>query len=187
MGYFDSKQNVEDYIRIAEGYDGRKLIQRLKAHLPKESSVLELGMGPGTDLELLGENYKVTGSDSSKVFVERYAGLHPDADVLVLDAVNIDTPKQFDAIYSNKVLQHLTITEMTASLKAQHRTLNSGGMALHSLWRGDQCEAFGEMISQQYTLESFSDLIENQFKIVESWTYTEMEENDSLGVIIGRI
>lgn len=30
MGYFDSLNNVREYIKIADGYDGRELIEILK-------------------------------------------------------------------------------------------------------------------------------------------------------------
>ena len=55
--------------------------------------------------------YKVTGSDSSQVFVDRYKKLHPEADVFQLDAKSLDINRNFDCIYSNKVLLHLTKQE----------------------------------------------------------------------------
>ena len=30
MGYWNNKNNVEEYIKIAEGYDGKELIEILK-------------------------------------------------------------------------------------------------------------------------------------------------------------
>jgi len=54
MNYFDKPENVESYIRMVEGYDG-------------------------TDLYLLARHFAVTGSDSSRVFVDRYKAAHPDA------------------------------------------------------------------------------------------------------------
>ena len=53
MSYYNDKKNVEEYIRMAEGYDGRAFVDLLKGMLPKGASVLELGMGPGKDLLLL--------------------------------------------------------------------------------------------------------------------------------------
>ncbi len=54
MNYFDDPANVESYIKMADGYDGRALIGILQKHLPPGSTVLELGMGPGKDLGLHG-------------------------------------------------------------------------------------------------------------------------------------
>ena len=53
MDYFDDEQNVRDYIRMAEGYDGRALVDKLGAYLGEGATVLELGMGPGIDLDML--------------------------------------------------------------------------------------------------------------------------------------
>ena len=107
MGYFDTNEGVDQYIKMAEGYDGRELVEVLRSYVPSGSSVLELGMGPGTDFVLLQPCFRATGSDRSGIFVNRYRALEPSADVLVLDAVDIDTERRFDAIYSNKVMQHL--------------------------------------------------------------------------------
>jgi hypothetical protein len=50
---------------VAGGYDGRELIERLKLYLPRNSHVLEPGMGPGKDLRILGEYFAATGSDNA--------------------------------------------------------------------------------------------------------------------------
>ena len=127
MGYYDSEKNVEQYIQMAEGYDGRYLIEKLERYLPEGSSVLELGMGPGKDLDLLNKKYTAAGSDNSDVFVNKYLKSNPGADVFVLDALTLDTDRNFDALYSNKVLTHLNYEQMKASFLRQSRILSSGG------------------------------------------------------------
>ncbi len=96
---------------MADGYDGAELIALLRRYLPEGSSVLELGMGPGKDLDLFRQSYRVTGSDISRVFLDRYRKDHPEADLLLLDATSMDTDRTFDCIYSNKVLHHLSRPE----------------------------------------------------------------------------
>ena len=68
MGFYDEERNVETYVEMAEGFDGRELVDVLKKHLAPGSTVLELGMGPGKDLALLAEAFGATGSDRSQVF-----------------------------------------------------------------------------------------------------------------------
>jgi len=68
MGFYDEERNVETYVEMAEGFDGRELVDVLKKHLAPGSTVLELGMGPGKDLALLAEAFTATGSDRSRVF-----------------------------------------------------------------------------------------------------------------------
>jgi SAM-dependent methyltransferase len=187
MGYFDTDEGVNEYIKLAEGYDGRELIEILRSYVPSGSSVLELGMGPGVDLALLEPHFQATGSDASAIFVDRYRALESSADVLVLDAVDLDTDRRFDAIYSNKVMHHLPKRDAKKSLTAQHRALNPGGTALHSLWFGDQLEEHHGLLFQQYTAESFSELLDGQFEVLEAKQYAEMEPDDSLSVVLRRI
>jgi len=187
MGFFDTEKGVNEYIKLAEGYDGSEIIKQLQTHISPGSKVLELGMGPGKDLEILLQYFQATGSDNSEIFVNRFLKLHPQADVLVLDAINIKTDRRFDAIYSNKVLQHLSKSEAEQSMTAQHKVLNVGGIAYHALWFGDKCEEFEGLKFQQYTEHSFTEILQGQFEIIDTNIYTEMESNDSICVTLKRV
>ena len=136
MGYFHTERGIKEYIEMAEGFDGAQLIDVLRGYLPPGSTVLELGMGPGVDLDILSGTWTATGSDYSQVFLDRYRKLHPDADLLLLDATTLKTGRRFDCIYSNKVLHHLTRDELRTSLQAQVGLLNDDGLAMHSLLVG---------------------------------------------------
>jgi SAM-dependent methyltransferase len=184
--YFDNEQNVDSYIKMVDGYDGASLVDILRRHLAPGATVLELGMGPGKDLTLLSQHFEVTGSDSSKIFVDRYRAEHPESDVFVLDAVSMNLDRRFNAIYSNKVLQHLTKDDAARSLAGQHRVLQPGGIALHSLWYGDSVEEHHGLLFQQYTKETFSALVAPHFNVVESARFKELEADDSLYVILQR-
>ena len=185
MGYYDSRDGVAEYIETAEGFDGRELIDVLKTYLKDGSTVLELGMGPGKDLEILGESFQVTGSDKSKVFLERYWEEKPGADLVHLDAVTMDTDRRFDGIYSNKVLQHLTREELEVSLHRQAQVLNSTGVLLHSLWYGDKGEEHDSgLLSVYYTEESFAQVVGTEYDLLRTERYAEMDENDSIYFVL---
>jgi SAM-dependent methyltransferase len=184
MGYYHTPESVDQYIDMAEGYDGRELIEVLKKYLPPGSTVLELGMGPGKDLDLLGESFQATGSDVSPSFLDRYRAQHPGADLLLLDAVTLDTQRTFDAIYSNKVLMHLARDELRASLRRQAEVLHDGGLLLHSFWYGDQVEEFSGLRFIQYTVVSFAQVVGPELEMVEAERYTEMEQDDSIYFLI---
>ncbi len=186
MGFYDTEKGVADYLKLAEGYDGAELIDWLRNYLPEKSSVLELGMGPGKDLDILLKTYQATGSDFSQLFLDHYLKQHPGADVLQLDAVSPITTRRFDAIYSNKVLQHLSIDECRQALVAQHSLLNAGGIILHALWYGNDYEEYEGLGFQQYTAESFCELLDGRFEILETRIYTEMEKEDSIAVFLKR-
>ena len=184
MGYYHTEESVAEYISMAEGYDGRELVDALRGVLRTGSTVLELGMGPGKDLGILGESFHVTGSDNSEVFLERYRSTNPAADLILLDAVTMETDRRFDCIYSNKVLQHLTREELQESLRRQAEVLNSKGISLHSLWRGDKEEEFSGLRFVYYTEDSFSQVVGTEYEIVEAKRYSEMDEDDSIYFVL---
>ena len=137
MGFYDSPENVEQYVSMADGYDGRALIEEMRRYLEPGSDVLEIGMGPGVDLDILGRWFNATGSDNSDVFLQRYLSTHPGASVLNMDASTLETDLRFDGIFSNKVLHHLDPGQQAESFRRQAAILNSEGYAFHSFWYGD--------------------------------------------------
>ena len=186
MGYYDDPRNVAQYIEMGVGYDGRALIEVLKQHLPAGATVLELGMGPGKDLAILGETFIATGSDVSRVFLDRYLAGHHGADVLVLDAVALDTARTFEGMYSNKVLIHLTLPELAASFRRQSEVLAPGGVALHSFWYGDKEEVYGGLRFVYHTESTVREAVGDALEVVEVVRYAEMEAGDSLYVVVRR-
>ena len=184
MGFFETEQGVRQYLEMAEGYDGRDLVAVLGTHLSAGSSVLELGMGPGKDLDLLRASFEVTGSDRSTAFLDLYRRTRPDADLLRLDAVTLETDRRFDGLYSNKVLHHLTRPSMAASLARQRDILNDRGLALHSFWYGEQDgEEHEGLLFTHYTELQLERAFGNGYEILEMKRYEEMNEDDSVYVV----
>jgi len=184
MSFYLDARNVEDYIDMAKGFNGEDLISVLKQYLVKDSSVLEIGMGPGVDYELLSEYFNVLGTDFSPIFIERYKSMHPDANVCILNAITMDIDQKFDGIYSNKVLMHFEKNEMIASLVKQKKMLNNGGIMVHSLWKGTTTEAYDGLRFVYYTEEILRDCLEGHFEILEIQSYKEMEEDDSIFIVL---
>ena len=184
MGFFDTEQGVERYTKMAEGYDGAELIKILQKHLPENSTVLELGIGPGKDMDILKKTYRVTGSDNSQVFLDKYKEKHQDDDLLPLDAVAIQTDRKFDCIYSNKVLHHLTKEDMAKSLQRQKEVLNPNGITFHSFWKGNKVEEMEGLLFTYYEMGDLNKMAGSDFEILALETYTEMEKDDSLYVAL---
>lgn len=183
MEFYDNEETAKQYIAMAAGYDGRELIEALRIHLPEGASVLEIGMGPGVDLKILKKYYQVTGSDNSQFFLDRYCKLEPDADLLYLDAIELDTERRFDCIYSNKVLHHLTNDKLTKSLQRQRTLMSDTGIVMHSFWRGTGIDKHHGMKFVYQTEESLRSLFDSVFNILDIVTYKEMETDDSLYVL----
>ena len=184
MTMYDTAEGVEEYVAMAQGYDGRTHIERLNQLLHPGASVLELGIGPGVDLDLLAQRYQVVGSDLSQAFLDRYARRRPSAELLQLDAITINTDRRFDAIYSNKVLHHLTTEQLTRSLQRQAALIRPTGLLLHGLWAGDQTEDHHGMHNQQYTAQTFAAAVPPELETVEWTPYQEMTVDDSARVVL---
>ena len=181
--FYHTKETVERYIKMAEGYDGRELIEKLKKFLPINSAILEIGMGPGKDLKILNEFYQVTGSDLSPEFIDLVREELSDLGLLNLNAITLETNKIFDGIYSNKVLHHLRDAELRLSIKNQHRILNQNGVVCHSFWKGDKIEEINGLLFNYHTEDELGELFANKFKIVLLETYRELEKDDSIFLI----
>jgi trans-aconitate methyltransferase len=184
VGYYDDEHNVRQYIQMAEGYDGQLLIDRLITYIPEGSTVLELGMGPGKDLLLLSQSFQAVGSDASKVFIDIFRKDHPDSDVFQMDALAMDTQRRFNTIYSNKVLHHLLPHDLQTSLKRQAPLLNPRGVLLHSFWYGSGQDHMHGLHHVYYTEETLCDIIPETYEVIEIERYAEIEENDSLYIVL---
>ncbi len=184
MTYFDDRKKVQEYIEMCEGVDGKELIDILKKHLKQGSTVLEIGMGPGKDLDILKKYYEVYGSDYSQVFLDIYKENNKDMELFLLDAITIDTKKQFDCIYSNKVLQHLTEKELEQSIKRQKEVLNDTGLLFHTFWRGDAEEVYDGLRFVYYEKEDLINFFQKSFQVIDINYYTEESDRDSIYIIL---
>ncbi|WP_346898400.1 class I SAM-dependent methyltransferase [Clostridium sp. UBA7503] len=189
MKFFMKEENVNQYIEMTKEYDPTSIVNKVKKYLPKGSTLLELGMGEGRDLELLSKEYKVVGSDNSEVFINKYKKKNKGIEVLPIDATMMNTERKFDCIYSNKVLHHLTKKDFIKSLKLQKNNLNNKGIIFMTLWNGEYREEImfdGEIRFTYYLENDIREIVKNDYDIVTIETYNEFEEheNDSLLVIL---
>lgn len=184
--FYDDPDNAETYVKMAEGYDGAELIAQLDKVLPAGASVLEIGMGPGIDFDLLAKRYAVTGSDLTAYFLDRYRKTHPEADLLELDAVTLATDRTFDALYSNKVLHHLDDEALAASVVRQRQLLNGDGFVCHSFWTGDTTEEMHGMQFHYRQPNSVGALFGDGWANVTTGIYEEFDAGDSFWVMAQR-
>jgi trans-aconitate methyltransferase len=117
MNFYNDPKKVDKYEKMCEEYDGSELYDVLVNHLKEDSSLLELGSGPGNDIDYLKQKYSVTGSDLSDEFLLRNKKRHQNLPFIKLNAVSISTDHKFDCLFSNKVLHHLTLEELEKSLQ----------------------------------------------------------------------
>ena len=189
LSFYEDPKNVEQYTAFTPAHDGAQLVDALRDVLPAGSTVLEIGMGPGKDFDLLAETYTVTGSDFSQAFLDRYRKTHEDADadLLQLDSRTLETDRTFDAIFSNKVLVHLDDAELQQSFARQREVLSPGGLVMHSFWYGQGGGEFGELTLIRRNEDSLRRLLEPDWEIIALGRHAKMSDGDSLYVIAKRI
>lgn len=181
--YYKTKESVEEYIHLAEGVNGGELIEKLTNFLPSNSSLLEIGSGPGTDWNILNKDFEVVGSDNSKEFLRHLVARNPNDCFLELDAVTLITDRRFDGIYSNKVLHHLKDDELVHSIKRQHEILNPNGIVCHSFWKGEGSEIFKGLFVNYHMVDALKMFFKDHFEILLIEEYAEFEDGDSVLMI----
>ena len=159
------------------------MIDELRKVLNQDSSVLELGSGPGTDWEILSKHYSVTGSDLSEEFLKHLCATFSEGTFINVDACSIHTDSIFDCIYSNKVLHHLNDEELKLSVENQFGRLNTGGIVCHSFWKGEGSEIFKGMFVNYHTKEEILSYFSTAFEIIHCEEYTEFDSLDSILIL----
>jgi cyclopropane fatty-acyl-phospholipid synthase-like methyltransferase len=183
MEYYEDKKNVGGYIKFTPSHDGSMLVDKLVEALPEGSGVLEIGIGPGKDFDLLRQHFDVVGSDYSQEFLRLYRLRNDRAHLLHLDARTLQTDLKFDAIFSNKALIHLSRRELSGSFARQRDLLNDGGLILHSFWYGHEEQEFGDLRLIQHTEHELETMLAGDFEILEIGRHAKMSEGDSVYVL----
>ena len=178
--YYHSKESVDEYISLSQGFNGSNLIAQLEKVLAAGASVLEIGSGPGKDYELLRKNYEVVGSDLSEEFLSRLRERFPDGEFAQVDASTLEIDRKFEGIYSNKVLHHLSVDELLCSFHRQNELLVSGGIICHSFWKGEGSEVFKGMYVKYHSQKDLSGILDGLFEVINIIEYAEFEAGDSL-------
>ena len=184
MSFYDDPKNVAGYIAMCETFDAAKELPPLYAALPDGARVLEIGSGPGNDLALLAQHYDITGSDCSDEFVTHLANRFPETPILKLDAETLVADGLFDAIYSNKVLHHLTDEALTRSFRAQLELLREGGLVYHLVWQViDEMPDMSGLPFIARNAAQMKTLMGADFEILSTTDFAEFSENDSVAIL----
>ena len=183
MKIYETEDGINKYIQMAEGYDNSKFGNLIRKHLAPESSILELGMGPGNDYAWLRKEFQVTGSDYSPLFIYRARQRFPAGKFAVIDGISLDVEETFDAIYSCKVFQYFEYHDIETSLTNQYERLSQNGLIIHSFWIGDFIFEEGDMRAIYHNKEKLLELVNQEFEVLELEIYEEFEADDSIFLI----
>jgi SAM-dependent methyltransferase len=119
--------NTEDY------YDRMAAELGLLFKLNKKTYVYEMACGSGTFYRKLGfERTHYQGVDYSPAMIEAFQKAEPKIDVRVADVRKFAPSTKVDLIYSNGMLQYLTLVEVENLIKHSAAQLNDGGSIVHA-------------------------------------------------------
>jgi cyclopropane fatty-acyl-phospholipid synthase-like methyltransferase len=168
---------------MCENYDGNEIYKVLYNRLYENSTILELGCGPGNDINHLQKKFNVTGSDLSDEFLRRCKKKFSQLSFIKLDAITINTRSVFECIYSNKVLHHLTNEDLGKSLKRQQSVIIPNGIFAHTFWLGDKDLIMEGMLFVFHNEVKLLHLISKYFTILETYEYKEFEDGESIFIV----
>lgn len=142
-------------------------ISKLREHLPRFKSVLELGSKKGNDLKLLNEYYEVVASEDEKVKTRYLKDEFIDIRVILLDPITVDTHKRFDCIFSRNLFDKNSLYEISQTLENQKKILNKDGLIFHifDLDKVDKNEVL-TLINANYELIEYENIDNNSFYIL---------------------
>jgi len=183
MEFYNDPIKIDEYEKMCNDYDGTELYKILSNHLKENSTLLELGCGPGNGITNLQKHYSVTGSDLSDEFIKRCKKKFNDLFFIKLDAISIKSDKTYDCIFSNKVLHHLTKEELEKSFKRQQKVIKSNGIFAHTFWIGDKEFTMEGMLFVYHNREKLLSIISHYFTILERYDYKEFEDGDSIFIV----
>lgn len=137
----DAKKMVEDgYDQLAERYaqvrtlspNNKKYIDMLARLLPKDSSVLDLGCGPGVPItKELARHFKVVGIDFSRNQIELAKKNVRIAEFHRMDMTKMTfPPNSFDGIFSYLAIIHVPREQKAGLFSKIHEILKPGGFLL---------------------------------------------------------
>jgi hypothetical protein len=169
MDFYNDPKKVDEYEKMCEEYDCSDLYRILANNLSLNSTLLELGCGPGNDIKTLKNKYKITGSDLSDEFINRCEKRFPELTFVKLDA--------------NKVLHHFKTKELEKSLKRQQSVIKSNGIFAHTFWLGDKEFTMEGMLFVFHNRAKLLALVSKYFTILETYDYKEFEEGDSIFIV----
>jgi cyclopropane fatty-acyl-phospholipid synthase-like methyltransferase len=186
MSFYEKSENVQEYIESCQDYNGESLQHFIIDWVPSGGRLLELGSGPGNDIDFLSQHFQYQGSDCSEPFLAHLRSRFPKLSFQHIDATDFPELPPVDVIYSNKVLHHIEPNDLEDSLTQQKQRLNAEGYLIHTFWLGKGFDVYHGLRFQYYSLEEIEAIFAKDYKVLTVEKYGEFAKNDSLLVIAQR-
>lgn len=134
---FSHTPEVEEALQLIKS----KLTQTLKTNIQHGSRILDIGCGPGIYMDLLKDNYQVSGIDVSEEMLVAASRILPKNELYKGNFLNAEFKENFDAIYSISVLEYVPVSQISRFFEKCSELLNKDGILFiqypHALKRSD--------------------------------------------------
>lgn len=162
---FSHTPEVEEALSLVKN----KLTRSFSQNLKPGSKILDIGCGPGIYMDLLKEDYQVTGIDVSEEMLLAASSHLPDHEFYKGNFLNTSFENKFDAIYSISVLEYVPVSQIDYFFKKCSEHLNKEGMIFiqypHALKRSDLYYPDRNYIN--YSPDKINKIAKKYFTVVE--------------------
>jgi SAM-dependent methyltransferase len=172
-GLFELSRVYSALIDLSGASAGRPGFIKNNLNIPPGSRVLEIGCGPGTNIEHMPEGAVYTGCDNNPRYIDFAVRKYPGRGTFLCLSVD-DLPRmnlgEFDVVLVIHVLHHLTDGQVRSAAKGALRALRKGGLFLvaEPCWADRQSRLDRFMLSidrgrHVRTAEGYARLLEETF------------------------
>lgn len=167
IGYYD--KNAKEFHERTAHVDLQDTYQRFLKYLPKEGYILDAGCGVGRDSKFFLENgYRVLPLDGSVEMVKMTTDLlqQPAIHMLFQD---IYFSNEFDAIWANASLLHVSYEDLREVIKTFHKSLRPSGIFYASFKYGTSMRQAGERLFSDMNEANIQRYLQGLFHPLEIW------------------
>lgn len=168
--YYDD--NTHNYYVETMFVDMSEIYKKFRSHLKTGASILDIGCGVGRDTKyFIQHGYKVYSIDASHGMVE-ICRKYPFAFCKQMNMQDIDFYEEFDAVWANASLLHLTTTEFKEVIKKLINTVKQEGIIFFSLKEKDNRPELDKRYYKFYKPDEVKNLMSqfNNLEHIHSWT-----------------
>jgi ubiquinone/menaquinone biosynthesis C-methylase UbiE len=163
--------------------------------LPKGSTILDAGCGPGRDTEyFLNNGYNVTGIDYSEGMIAEARRRVPEGDFQQMDMLELEfRADYFDAIWACASLLHLKKDDAKKAVQGFSGVLKHGGILFVAVKEGTGSETKkypdgSERFFSYYTLDELKELVTGAgYEVLETYIKKDDTGDTWLCIIAKRL